>query len=242
MANPTVELNQMIWAVDRAFTLTQNNFALPKKFYPAHLSVALFDAVFDSRRMHSECSVPASERYCRCVGIARTRTVRWDVPLPEDQESLTNTVARFDEFSKFRIINEIFRTERIPLHAKIAGVEHVLRAAGALRSIGIELLQDIHDQPYERVRRTLVDCTEFGDVTTRLFQMYTSDDDFVRGDDAIVKFVAEALGRTEVSAAKAQDLVRRCAYELILAPRYLYNQISRGHSVAQGMAIQGNPI
>ena len=63
-----------------------------------------------------------------------------------------------------------------------------------------------------------------------MFLMYAGNDDFVRGDDYVRQFVANALGRTEVSAAKAEGLVRRSAYELVLSPRYLDDQIWRRHS------------
>ena len=228
MSRPAVELNQVIEAVRRSFPL--RNLALPDEFFPAHLSVALIDAVFGSKEKHNDGTVPVSERYCRWVGIARTRANRWDKPSPEVQESLTNTIGRFDELGMHRMIGEVFRTKQLLPDANIARVEFVLRAARKLRHVGIEVLQDVQVRPCEQIERTLGDCAGFGEATTRMFLMYASNDDFVRGDDYVRQFVANALGRTEVSAAKAEGLVRRSAYELVLSPRYLDDQIWRRHS------------
>ena len=228
MSRPAVELNQVIEAVRRSFPL--RNLALPDEFFPAHLSVALIDAVFGSKGKHNDGTVPVSERYCRWVGIARTRANRWDKPSPEVQESLTNMIGRFDELGMHWIIGEVFRTKQLLPDAEIARVEFVLRAARKLRHVGIEVLQDIQVRPCDQIERMLGDCAGFGEATTRMFLMYAGNDDFVRGDDYVRQFVANALGRTEVSAAKAEGLVRRSAYELVLSPRYLDDQIWRRHS------------
>ena len=139
-------------------------------------------------------------------------------------------IERFDELGMHRMIGEVFRTKQLLPDAKFARVEFVLRAARKLRHFGIEVLQDVQVRPYEQIERTLGDCAGFGEATTRMFLMYAGNDDFVRGDDCVRQFVVDALGRTEISAAKAESLVRRSAYELVLSPRYLDDQIWRRHS------------
>ena len=234
MSRAADELNQVIEAIRRSFPL--RNLALPDEFFPAHLSVTLIDAVFRSKGTHNDGTVPATERYCRWVGIARTRANRWDQPSPEAQETLTNMIGRFDELGMHRMIEEVFRTKQFLPDAKIARAEFVLRAARGLRRIGIEVLQNVQDLPCEEIERTLGYCAGFGDATTRVFLMYAGNDDFVRGDDCVREFVAGALGREEVSAATAEDLVRRSAYELVLSPRYLDDQIWRRHSARRMVA------
>ena len=228
MSRAADELNQVIAAVRRSFPL--RDLVLPDEFFPAHLSVALIDAVFGSKGKHNDGTVPASERYCRWAGIARTRANRWDKPSPEVQESLTNMIGRFDELGLQRMIGEVFRTRQLLPDAKFARVEFVLRAARKLRHVGIEVLQDVQARSCEQIEPTLGDCAGFGEAAIRMFLMYAGSDDFVRGDDYVRQFVADALGRTEVSAAMAERLVRRSAYELVLSPRYLDAQIWRRHS------------
>ena len=128
------------------------------------------------------------------------------------------------------MIGEVFRTRQLLPDAKFARVEFVLRAARKLRHVGIEVLQDVQARSCEQIEPTLGDCAGFGEAAIRTFLMYAGSDDFVRGDDYVRQFVADALGRTEVSAAMAERLVRRSAYELVLSPRYLDAQIWRRHS------------
>ena len=225
MPSPAVELEHVIEAVRHSFPLT--NLVLPDEFFPAHLSVALIDAALDSRGENSESAVPASERYCRWAGIARTRADRWNKPLPEAQESLTDMIGRFDELGDRRVAEKAFRKKQLLSGASVAGMESVPRAARALRRAGIEVLQDVEARQSEEIERTLRDCASFGEAATRLFLMYAGTDDFVHGDGCVRRFVAGALGRTEISAARAKRLVRSCAYELVLSPRYLDDQIWR---------------
>jgi len=228
MTRAAVELNQVIEAVQCSLPL--RHIALPEEFFPAHLSVALIDAVFRSKGKHNDGTVPASERYCRWFRIARTRSNQWDQPAPEVQETLTDMIRNFDELGLPRMVEEVFRTKQLLPDAKFARVEFVLHAARELRRGGIEVFQDVQALPCEQIERTLGGCAGFGEAATRMFQMYAGNDDFVRGDDCVRQFVADALGRKQVSATRAERLVRRCAYELALSPRYLDNQIWRRHS------------
>lgn len=234
MPSPAVELDHVIEAVRYSFPLA--NLALPDEFFPAHLSVAIIDAVLDSRGKNSENAVPASERYCRWAGIARTRADRWDEPLPEAQESLTDMIGRFDELGDRQAAEEAFGTKQLLPDASNARMESVPRAARALRRAGIEVLQDVQARQSEEVERILRDCAAFGEAAARLFLMYAGSDDFVHGDGCVRRFVAGALGRTEISAARAKRLVRSCAYELALSPRYLDDQIWRRRSACSLVA------
>lgn len=56
--------------------------------------------------------------------------------------------------------------------------------------------------------------------------MYTGTDDFVLGDSYVRRFVANAIGRRRVSAARAA-LVRSAAYELVVSPRLLDREIRK---------------
>ena len=225
MPSPADELDHVIEAVRHSFPLT--NLVLPDAFFPAHLSVAIIDSVLDSRGMNSESAVPASERYCRWAGIARTRADRWNTPPPEAQESLTDMIGRFDELGDRRAAEKAFGTKQLLSDTGVAGMESVPRAARALRRVGIEVLQDVEVRQSEEIERALRERADFGEAATRLFLMYAGSDDFVHGDGCVRRFVAGALGRTEISAARAKRLVRSCAYELALSPRYLDDQIWR---------------
>ena len=210
-------------AVRRSIPL--ENLVLPDEFYPANLSVALIDAVFRTGSRPADHRVPAAERYCRRFGIARARADRWELPAAGDQETLTDLTRRFDELGMDRMIRDVFRSGQPLPGTDLARAEVVPRAAGELRRAGVEILQDIRARPCEEIALVLESSAGLGETTARMILMYTGDDDFVRGDEHIRQFVADALGRKALSGARAKTLIRRCAYELILAPRYLDHQI-----------------
>ena len=209
----------MVTVVSRAIPL--ETLELPDEFYPAHLSVALVDAVFRSRIQNEVQVTHATERYCRRFGIARRRAEQWDLPSIDRQETLRDLIRHYDELGLDRMTNEVFRTgQRVP-GTTTTRAEYVLRAAMALRNIGVEILQDVTTRPPEEIEDILRYPHRVDEHTIRMLLMYAGDDDFVRGDVHIREFVAHAIGRKNVSAATAEDLVRQSAYELILSPRYL---------------------
>ncbi len=53
-----------------------------------------------------------------------------------------------------------------------------------------------------------------------MFLMYVGNDDYVKGDLHVVRFVSEALGRS-ISPDEAERIVREAARELSVAPRLL---------------------
>ena len=48
--------------------------------------------------------------------------------------------------------------------------------------------------------------------------MYAGEEEFVRGDAHVRRFVASAIGRRQVPADRAEGLVRAAAHELIRLP------------------------
>ena len=228
MSRAAVELDLVIDAVRAAFPLSR--VELPDEFFPAHLSVALFDAVFRSAEKRNDGAAAAIERYCCRFRIARTRASPWHEPEPEAQETLAEMIGRFERLGMPRMFWVAFGASQHQSEAGLDGMALVLRAAQQLRRCGVEVIQDIQALPCVQVGRALAGRAGFDETATRRFLMYTGNDDFVCGDRCVRRFVADALARKEVSAATAESLVRRCAYELILSPRYLDNRIWRRHS------------
>ena len=219
---PSLELRQLVDAACRSTLL--DRIRLTEEFYPGHLSVALIDAVFHPRLRsggRATAAALASERYCRHFGVARTRPLRSEPPAVETQETLGNLLRHFDVYGMDRMAREVFQVRSPSSGAKYANVQCVLHAAAALRAAGTDVLQDVQSMPPESIEAALRPVPGVGARTIRLFMMYAGDDDFVRGDMPVRRFVASALGRRSISAAEAESLVQRAAYELILSPRFL---------------------
>lgn len=200
---------------------------LPGEFFPAHLPVAVMDAVFRTRGRYGPSSVPAAERYCRKFGLASTREDRWNPPPVDQQETLGDLVRRHDELGPDKMTTEVFELRcSFPKH-QARTVGSVLHVARALQSIGVDVLQDVSTRHINEISETLQCLPGIGQHTVRRLLMYTGGDDFVLGDAHIRRFVANAVGRTTISSHAAEQLVRNAAYELILSPRFLDCEIWR---------------
>ena len=221
--HPPSERDRLIEAIVRAIPL--DNLDLPEEFFPAHLPVALIDALDRSRFRPGESPVPISERYCRHFGIARIRAYRWSPPPAREQESLSDLIRRYDELGPDAMTSDVFGIRRRHPGQGSTRAATVLRAATALRSIGIDILQDMSARPADEVHEALESLPGLSRHTARRVLMYAGSDDFVRADVHVRRFVARALDRTSVSPADAEALVREAAYELVVSPRFLDREI-----------------
>ena len=217
--NLSLEVRQVVGAVCRSIPLDRAK--LTDEFFPAHLSVALIDAVFRSRLRHGERPAPIAERYCRHFGIARRRADRWELPPIDDQETLGDTLRRYDELGVDGMAKEVFQSHHRFPGTKLTRAENVLRAAEVLRDIGIDVLQDVPARRPAEIGDALRPLPGIGECTVRMLLMYAGEEDFVLGDAHVRRFVTSAIGQRAVSATQAEELVRGAAYELILSPRFL---------------------
>ena len=215
----------MVAAVTRILPLEKLD--LPEEFFPAHLSVALIDAVFRSPSREREQVEEVIGRYCRHFGISRTRERKWKTPPVHKQETIRDLIGHYDELGVDRMKNEVFQAHRRLPGTRLSEVEYILHAARALRFIGVDVLQDLPSLPSEDIEEALQSSSDASECVARKFLMCTGDDDYVRGDVHVRNFVAEAIGQASVSVTRARSLVRRSAYELILSPRFLYLEIRR---------------
>ena len=234
------EVERLTATICRSISL--ENLDLPDEFFPGHLSVALIDSVFRSRGEHDDDAVSATERYCNRFRIPRTRADRWEPPPAEEQETPAELIRRYDEFGAEWMAGEVFRNGAPLTETTIANARYVLRAARVLQRIGINVLQDILTRPSDGLEHELRFSAGLGESTIRLLLMYTGSDDFVRGDDHVRKFVADATGRRWVSRAGAERLVRRSAYTLVVSPQYLDHKIWRFCSMRAAAQSGGNVV
>ena len=227
-----LNIDRVLHAVGRSFPL--DDVELPDEFFPAHLSVALVDAVFRFRVGSGERPTRPAERYCRRFGVARRRADTWELPEPDEQETLADLMSHYDEIGVDAMADDVFQSRfRFPC-SSIGRAEHVLNAAQALRGIGVNVLHDMQVRRPEEIDGALRPLPGVDENFVRKLLMYTGDDDFVLGDASVRSFVARALGRKSIAMGQAANLVRESAYELVVSPRYLDYQIWR-----YGIALAG---
>lgn len=165
----------MIEAVLRSIRL--DTVELPDEFFPAYLPVALIDSVVRSAVEYDPHTVRSTERYCDRFGIERTRAERLETPPADEQETLADLVKRFEELGVDRMADEVFSGRQ-----GAPGAESVLKAAMALRQLGVEVLQDVPARSPDAIEDALQSSGEAGESAGRRLMMYAGDDDFVRGD------------------------------------------------------------
>ena len=198
---------------------------LGDEFFPAHVSIALIDAVFTPQIRYYEQVVPVIERYCRRFGLRRARTDRSRLPRVEDQESLSDLIDHYRVLGLEWMQEVVVRARYRSPGTTVLKSENVRRAALALRSMGIEALQDAQSRHPGEIKSVMLPLHGIGDRTVHMFLMYSGGDEFVKGDVHVCRFVANALGSRRVAPEEAERLVMLAAHAIGMAPRLLDYEI-----------------
>lgn len=218
-----INVERVVTQVNRQIDLA--NAELGDEFYPAHLSVALIDAVFTPRLNYNIQVVPVIDSYCTRFGLQRTRANRLALPPVDDQETLADLIGHYETLGLDEIQEQVFRSRYCSPGTAILKSENVWRAAMALRGIGIDSLQDAQSSNPDAIKCALRPLHGIGDRTIHMFLMYAGGDEFVKGDVHVCRFVARALQRKRIAASLAEHLVAEAAKEIGVAPRLLDYEI-----------------
>ena len=210
------EVRQVVAAVRRSIDL--DGAELSKEFFPAHLTVALIDAVFNPQLQYDRV-VPIVERYCHRFGLSRLRNKGSGLPPIDRQESLSDLIGRYEDLGPDGM-QRVFQARYCSPGTRILKSNNVKHTAVALRRAGIEILQDMQASHPDQIKRVLGPIHGIGDRTVHMLLMYTGNDGLVKGDVHVMRFVSNALGR-RVLAEEAEQLVAEAARELGVAPRLL---------------------
>ncbi len=210
------EVRQVVSAVRRSIDL--HGAELSEEFFPAHLTVALIDAVFN-RQLRYDRVVPIVERYCHHFGLSRLRAKGSGLPPMDRQESLSDLIGRYEELG-LDGMQRVFQSRYCSPGTRVLKSENIKHTAVALRRAGIEILQDMQSSHPDQIKRVLGPLHGIGDGTVRMLLMYTGNDDLVQGSVRVMSFVSNVLGR-RVPAEEAEQLVTDAARELGVAPRLL---------------------
>ena len=223
-ANPTLQVEQVVRAVRRR--IGDIHLPLPEEFRPAHLSVALIDAVFNPRLHYCSVVVPIVKRYCAHFGLTRTTVPGEWPPALETQETLSDLIGHYDELGAKCLREEVFRSSHQSPGTHRPGppvykADNVLICARALHGIGVNALQDVPKKIPKEIKRALCAARGIGPRTAHMLLMYAGNEEYVKGDVHVCHFVADALGVNEVSPSEAESIVACAARKLGIAPRAL---------------------
>ena len=233
MKSTDTDVGRLVSEVRRLINL--KDAELSDEFFPAHLTVALIDALFTPQLRYYTHVVPIIERYCARFNLRRVRPDRRSLPPVNEQETLTDLIDHYKAMGSQGFQEEIVRSRYCSPGTKILKSENVRRAAIKLRGIGIETLQDVQSKSAYEIKCALRPLFGIGDRTIHMFLMYAGDAEFVKGDVHVCRFVATALRRPQITAEEAERLVGRAARALRIAPRLLDYEIWKHGAVLGGM-------
>ena len=195
---------------------------LPVEFRPAHVTVALVDAVFNPRLRYNETVVPIVKQYCNHFEIERTVEPGYWPPPRESQQRLTALIDQYRGPAKkkkmrTRVFGKNFRSPGTMVYKS----DNVLECAKALRSLDIDTIDDVQANTPKSVKKALTSVKGIGPATAHMFLMYCGRDDYVKGDVHVCRFVARALGVERVRPCDAEQVVAAAAGRLKVTPRAL---------------------
>ena len=207
----------------RQLGLLDPGFKMGEEFYPAHLSVALIDAVFTPRSHYENHVLPVIRHYCEHFNIERTRPGpnRELLPPTHKQETLQDLVSHYKTHGKKYMREEIFKARYRSPGTKTFKSDNVYLAAEELLKIGINNLQDASQTQPGEIKKAFCSINGIGPATAHMFLMYCGRDDYVKGDVHVCAFVAEALCVEKVGPREAEQIIIGAAGEIGITPRTL---------------------
>jgi hypothetical protein len=173
----------------------------------AHLSLCVLDAVF-SIGVRYEGTAAVVRRYAEWanIGLSRQHT---ELPPIDEQQPIGEFIDHMEERSPERFAAEVVRNrQRTSSRGGILKAEAALRFARTLDTAGIRFLQDVtsaaQDEKLDSVLRAIPG--QGSGISVGYFFMLAGDDNLVKPDRMIVRYVGKAVGRT-VSVHEAADAV-----------------------------------
>lgn len=206
---------------------------LPDEYYYASLPLCVIDAVF-SIGVRYESTRRTVRNWCD------SQTPAWrmiDRSPGSEQRRSQHTLEEFIDFLKGRdfisLAQKVFKnSQRTSPTNGILKAEATYMFAIALHHAGIEEFGDTQEPArIEKVRAAVIRVKGQGSgLSFDYFLMLSGSDGYVKADRMVRRFVADALGTTDVSAVTAQQLVLEACDALTaqfpnLTPRLLDYEI-----------------
>jgi hypothetical protein len=204
--------------------------ALGDEYSYAHLSLCVLDAVY-SIGVRYESTRAVVQRYAEWAHLTPTRATA-ELPPRESQQPLSALVDQIADLGPDRFAADVVQNrQRTSTRNGVLKAEAVMLFAGALGEHGVGCLQDIApvatDKDLDAALRAV--AGQGSGISIAYFFMLAGDDNLVKPDRMLQRFVSRVLGRP-VAIASIQALVSGACRELRdehphLSPRALDHAI-----------------
>ncbi len=189
--------------------------------------MCVLDAIFSIRSTYPSVKNVVS-RYCEHYNVPRPKINKGEFLPPEEQEPIGEFIVRFEAMGPIRFAPYLMASIEVldnyqitPSPKGILKTEAVYRAAKLLKKNGVEYFQDIprirNNEDFE-IKFLAIDGV--GEVALSYFWMLSGDENLVKPDRWLIKFVIDALDRS-VSPEEVKNLVVQAANILNVPPSLL---------------------
>lgn len=193
--------------IDRSLDLA--SASLPDEYYYSSLPLCVIDAVFSIGVRYSGVQATV-RRYCERFARQQVRKDRGRLPPRDEQESISELCAHFEDIGIVQMEEGIFRNrQRTSTRNGIPKADAVWRFARALRSKGIECLQDVSSSlPTGELEKEIRAIPgQLSGISLQYFWMLAGSEDLIKPDRMIMRFLERCLDR-KVPTQDALHLLR----------------------------------
>jgi hypothetical protein len=211
--------------------LSLDGAELGLEYHYNSLSLCVIDAVF-SIGVRYESVRAVIHRYCDYFGLDVYRPDPSALPARRSQETLGALVGHFADLGLEHMTGKVFvNRQRTSTRSGILKSEAVWKFADALKSNGIEDLQDAAEAPPNAAVRRAIGLIpgQSSGISLKYCWMLAGSDELIKPDRMVLRFLEDCLGRP-VGTAEAPHLVAGAVARLkplhpALTPRLLDHQI-----------------
>ena len=199
-----------------------NEFAtksLGDEYYYHSLPLAAIDAVFSAKAKYPSVQ-NVVHRYCNRYELPAFRSPREQLPSPEDQESVSALISKMKRDGLPYFIESVFQNRSVTSGRKKA--EILLELLETFERLQIQSFQDIRlwlKQPAQQQRliNAITSIHGIGEATYRYLLMLSGDEEMVKPDTMILRFIRNAIDEN-VNEAEAVSLIQAVSRQLL--PQY----------------------
>jgi hypothetical protein len=199
-----------------------NDFArktLGDEYYYHSLPLAAIDAVFSAQALYPSVQ-NVVQRYCSKYELPVFRSPREQLPPPEHQETVSDLIRKMKRDGTPYFIENVFLNRSVTSGRKKA--EILLELLEVFDRLQIQTFQDIQgwlNQPVQQKKliNAITSIHGIGEATYRYFLMLSGDEQMVKPDTMILRFIKSAINEN-VNEAEAVSLIQAVSRQLL--PQY----------------------
>ena len=208
--NRTKDVKQLVAHCRRTLPLSET--ILSKEYFYWSLPLCVIDAVFSIGIRYS-ITQKVVIRYCDRLGIPRIRE-SGDFPPTGEQHSISDLLSMFDKLGTDEMTLRVFQSRhRTSSQNGILKSEATKQFANILKEHRIEYFHQLHEAaPWKSLEEDLRNIKgQASGISFRYFLMLAGNEDFIKPDRMIHRFLQSALDRDSISSEYALKLLQEAS-------------------------------